>query len=110
MVKWVVPAFVTVLALAATGARAAEHEVQIVEVEDKPAYRPAKVRVRRGDTVVWVNRDVGRDHTAVAADGSFDSGRIGSRESFSFTFEKAGKFPYGCNFHPRMKGVVEVTE
>ena len=105
--KWVLPtAFVAALLLApAAGAYAKEHEVDIKDVK----YKPAKIKIKKGDTVVWKNSD-DRDHTVVAKDESFDSGKIAAGESFEHKFEKAGKFAYGCEYHPRMKGVVEVTE
>lgn len=71
-------------------------------------YSPASLSLSAGDTVVWTNND-DRDHTVVAADGAFRSGVIRQGETFSFTFARPGKFTYGCQFHPRMKGVVIVA-
>lgn len=105
--KWVIPTtIVAVLALAApAGVYAKEHEVDIADLK----YKPAKVKIKKGDTVVWVNSD-DRDHTVIAEDESFDSGKIGVGEKFEHKFEEAGKFEYGCKYHPRMKGVVEVAD
>ena len=108
MTKWVLLMMTTaaVIALApAAGAYAKEHEVDIKDVK----YKPAKLRIKKGDTVVWINSD-DRDHTVVAKDESFDSGKIAAGEKFKHTFEKTGKFEYGCEYHPRMKGVIEVTD
>jgi plastocyanin len=86
-----------------------EHRVEIVDVK----YKPAKIKVKKGDKVIWTNAD-DRDHTVMARDDkkkpAFNSGKIAAGEKFEFTFEKAGKFEYGCDYHPRMKGVVEVAE
>ena len=106
--RWfVLPATVlAVLALApAAGALAKEHKV---EVGDRK-YKPAKIKVKKGDTVVWTNNGEG-DHTVTAKDESFDSGKIAVGEKFEHTFEKAGKYEYACDYHPRMKGVVEVSD
>ena len=70
-------------------------------------YTPASLTIKAGDTINWENADQ-RDHTVVAADGSFNSGNIGPGAMFSFTFPKAGKFEYACTLHPRMRGVVTV--
>ena len=70
-------------------------------------YNPASISIKAGDTVAWKNDD-DRDHTVVADDGSFKSEKIGSGESFSHTFSKAGKYAYSCSYHPRMKGTVVV--
>ena len=114
-------ATMTVLALlfvpvaGAAAAEAKEHKVEIADLK----YKPAKLTVKKGDKVVWVNTD-DRDHTVVARaakDGkdkkekpAFDSGKIAAGDKFEFKFEKAGKYEYGCEYHPRMRGLVEVTD
>ena len=104
------PALIVVallFALAST-ATAKEHRVEIAGLK----YKPAKLTVKKGDTVVWVNAD-DRDHTVASTKDkgkAFDSGKIGAGETFQHSFADAGKFEYGCEYHPRMKGVVEVSE
>ncbi|MEM2923713.1 MAG: hypothetical protein QW560_04805, partial [Candidatus Nitrosocaldus sp.] len=44
------------------------------------------------------------------ADGIFDSGLIGRGESWSYKFEKPGRFAYFCAVHPWMIGVVIVEQ
>ncbi len=75
------------------------------------SYKPAKLKIKPGDKVIWVNSD-DRDHTVQSKDKekSIDSGKIASGDSYSQTFEKAGKFDYGCEYHPRMKGAIEVAD
>ena len=72
---------------------------------------PAGVRV--GGSVKWIfDDDKGGPHTATADDGSFDSATkvTGNKgDVFSFTFTKAGSFPYHCNYHANMKGTVTVS-
>ena len=70
-------------------------------------YAPGTVTIKAGESVTWVNGD-DRDHTAVADDGSFNSGNIGPGRSFTTRFAKPGKYPYACALHPRMRGVVVV--
>lgn len=69
------------------------------------AFRDAEIEIRTGDTVVWTNRDE-KDHT-VTGDG-FDSGNLDEGETFTFTFDAPGDYPYICAYHPSMKGVVKV--
>jgi plastocyanin len=68
-------------------------------------FTPAIITVHRGDTVVWVNRDL-VPHTATGS--AFDSKAIAPSASWSFTPTKAGRFDYVCTFHPTMKATVVV--
>lgn len=68
-------------------------------------FVPAKIEVKNGDTVEWTNDDI-TPHTATSA--KFDSGSIDSDKSWRHTFAETGDFPYGCTFHPDMKGAVIV--
>ena len=69
-------------------------------------YSPADLTVKKGDTVVWVNKDL-FPHTATAS-GAFDSKSIADGASWQYTTAATGVFPYVCTFHPEMKGVVVV--
>ena len=71
------------------------------------AFTPNTIHVKKGQAVTWRNKD-DLDHTVDAEDGSFSSGTIKSGKTFSHTFKKAGKYPYSCHLHPRMKGVIVV--
>lgn len=70
-------------------------------------FKPAHVKIHVGDTVAWINND-DRDHTVVSHDGTFTSKNIRAGQTFEFKFTKPGTYSYGCNYHPRMKGVVVV--
>lgn len=76
---------------------------------DDMKFTPATIEIKVGETVEWTNTDE-RDHNVTAKDGSFKSDNLSSGSTFKFTFTKAGKFAYGCTLHPRMKGVVVVSE
>ena len=84
--------------------------------ETDECFIPSPVNIAIGDTVKWVNDDTAA-HTATSGavgtggpDGTFDSSLIVSGNSFSFTFEEAGEFPYFCMVHPWMEGMVIVGE
>ena len=72
-------------------------------------YAPQSVSVGAGGVVTWTNADT-RDYTVTAEDGSFDSGPLRPGRSFRHTFPAAGEVPYGSTIHPRMKGMVVVTD
>lgn len=72
-------------------------------------FTPAAVQIKIGESVTWTNSD-DRDHTVNAGDGSFRSGNIKPGASFSHRFTSAGTINYGCSYHPRMRGSVQVSE
>ena len=86
---------------------AKENKVEISDIK----YKPAKLKIKKGEKVVWTNAD-DRDHTVVSHDKAktLNSGKIGVGQTWEFTFDKPGTYEYGCEYHPRMKAVIEVTE
>ena len=87
-------------ASAAAGART--HEIVIQALQN----RPETLKVRRGDVVVWINKDP-FPHTATAPK-VFDSGSIAADGSWRFTARRAGIHPYICTLHPNMKGTLQI--
>jgi plastocyanin len=71
------------------------------------SYNPATVTIKVGDKVTWVNQDAPQ-HDVVADNGEFNSQLFDKGQSFSFTFTKAGTYPYHCSIHPGMTGTVVV--
>jgi plastocyanin len=69
-------------------------------------YEPEALTVKRGDTVVWVNKDP-FPHTVTAA-GVFDSHSIAAGASWKYVVRKAGEYAYTCALHPNMKGTLKV--
>jgi plastocyanin len=82
---------------------AATTEVKI----DNFSFGPATLTVPAGTTVTWTNRD-DIPHTVVSSEGAFKSKVLDTDEKFSFTFTKAGTFPYFCSIHAKMTGKVVV--
>ena len=83
-------------------------DTETVDIENF-AFSPDVVEVLEGTTVTWTNLDAD-SHTVTADDGAFDSGLLAQGESFSYTFDTLGTFPYHCTPHPSMTGDAEVTE
>lgn len=71
------------------------------------AFVPAKIEIASGTTLTIVNDD-SEAHTATALDKSFDSAGLDAHESWSHLFTKPGTYPYLCELHPYMKGVIVV--
>ena len=87
-------------------------ETMTVHIENF-AFVEDRIEVSVGDTVTWSNGD-GTRHTITSGtddtgDGTFDSGDVAAGETFSLTFTEAGEFPYFCDIHPTMTGVVVVA-
>lgn len=74
---------------------------------DDFTYQPKTIRVARGATVAWDNRDAA-NHTVTFDDE--DLGNLSEGGRASRTFEKAGSFSYVCRYHPFMKGRVVVRQ
>lgn len=82
---------------------AASAEVKI----DNFSFGPQTLTVAVGTTVTWTNGD-DIPHTVVSTDGVFKSKVRDTDEKFSYTFTKAGTYPYYCSVHPKMTGKVVV--
>lgn len=70
-------------------------------------YVPQQIAIKVGDTITWVNQDAPQ-HDVVADNGEFKSSLFDRGGTFSFTFTKAGTYPYHCSIHPGMVGTVVV--
>lgn len=74
-------------------------------------FRPAHKRVEPGDTVTWRLGSNSSIHTVTSRKGArerFDSGDVEPGTTFSRPFPKSGRYPYHCQIHPEMRGVVQV--
>jgi plastocyanin len=74
---------------------------------DNFVFGPPTITVPVGTTVTWTNKD-DIPHTSVSTDGVFKSKVLDTDEKFSYTFTKAGTYPYYCTIHPKMTGKVLV--
>ena len=100
-------AAIGVLALAGAGAPSRPGdpvpERHVVEIRGM-AFHPEVLEVRRGDTVVWINRDI-VPHTATATRKSgWDTGTLLEGKSAQYVASHEGEDPYFCKLHPVMLG------
>jgi len=78
-------------------------------------FSPGNLAVPVGSTVTWTNEDTAPHQVfsdasgEMAAGGLFQSESLPRGATYSFTFTKAGTYPYHCNIHPTMKGIITVT-
>ncbi len=101
-------------------------ETLVVEMTDADRFAPACIRIRAGETVVWINES-SRGHT-VTADPDlaanprnvalpagavpFHSGSVPQGGEFEYTFAQPGRYDYVCLPHEAagMLGTVIVEE
>src|ERR1700677_623851 len=74
---------------------------------DNFVFGPQTLTVPVGTTVTWTNSD-DIPHTSVSTEGVFKSKVMDTDERFSYTFTRAGTYPYYCTIHPKMTGQVVV--
>lgn len=92
--------------------------ISIVGNSGSNSYNPNLIEFKVGDILSWRNDD-SSPHTVTSSSSSssssgnnnittFDSGVLMRGETFSFTFDMEGKYPYFCTLHPNMVGTVVV--
>lgn len=79
------------------------HTVVIAEMK----FSPRSLTVKRGDTIVWINRDF-FPHNVTAKDGTFASTELAPNQSWKYVAVEAGTFVYVCTLHPTMSATLEV--
>ena len=86
---------------------------QIALLDRDPFYSPPSISLQTGQTVRWQNQSM-QPHT-ITHDGcsrggkcAFDSGHLHPGEKFSVRDLMPGIYPYHCNIHPFMRGVIVI--
>lgn len=82
---------------------AKEHVIEIRNFK----FSPARITVRPGDKVTWLNRDI-VPHTATADDKSWDTGSLANNRSESVLMTGNIRAAYFCRFHPKMTAEFEI--
>ena len=98
----------TALMLNPSRAKAADGQAATTEVRvDNFTFGPDTLTVPVNATVTWVNKD-DIPHVIASNDGLFKSKALDTDQKFSYTFTKAGTYPYYCSIHPKMTGKIVV--
>ena len=92
------------LLLVASTAAAAPRTYSVVI--ERLKFGPLPAELHKGDSIVWVNRDILR-HSATAADHSFDADLQPGAKA-KIVLNKTGAIPFVCRYHPGMRGVLNV--
>ena len=101
-------AIVALFILQAPLAKSEETKAQGLEVRvDNFTFSPDTITVPLNSSVTWVNKD-DIPHVIASNDGLFKSKALDTDQQYSFTFTKAGTYPYYCSIHPKMTGKIIV--
>lgn len=72
-------------------------------------FQPEEVRIKRGQSVIFVNKDAVPHTVTPDKNAHFrKTGIIKGGEQHTVLFESAGIQDYSCDFHPSMRGRVVV--
>ena len=69
-------------------------------------FRPAELHIKKGDTVVWVNRDIVVHDATEFPDKKWTSGPLANGSSWKMKVDES--FDYFCSIHITMKGKLVV--
>lgn len=73
-------------------------------------FHPAEVHIRVGEAVIWQNQEKRTSHSVVFSSRPEEaSERLFPGESWQRRFDAPGVYPYHCEPHPEMMGVVIVA-
>lgn len=75
---------------------------------DKMKFGPVPAKVKVGDTILWVNKDMFR-HTATAKNGAFNIDLQPGAKGKT-VIRKTGEIAFICKYHPGMRGVLKVSK
>lgn len=101
-------ALVAALLSRPTRAKAEDTRPQPTEVSiDNFVFTPDTITVPVNSEVTWVNKD-DIPHVVASNDGLFKSRALDTDQKYSYTFTKAGTYPYYCSVHPKMVGKIVV--
>lgn len=70
------------------------------------AFKPSPLIIKKGDTVIWINKDAS-PHDVKFAD--FKSPTLTGNAEYSHVFTETGTFDYICGLHTYMTGRIIVN-
>lgn len=71
-------------------------------------FQPANLTVNKGDTVIWINKDMVAHNVTEDPAGSVKSDTLNIGDSFKLVPDHS--FNYICSIHPTMKAQLTVNE
>lgn len=82
-----------------------QHKVYTVEIKEMK-FQPAELTVQKGDTVVWINRDMVAHDVTEQPDKTWASSPLAMGQSWSLVATQSAD--YYCSIHVIMKGKLVV--
>lgn len=79
------------------------HTVTIIKMK----FNPANITIKKGDTVVWINKDF-YQHDVTEISKKWTSKPLNQGESFSKVFNE--DVNYYCDLHKVMKGTIRIAK
>lgn len=79
------------------------HTVEIKQMKFQPEF----LNVQKGDTVVWINKDIGAHDVTEEPNKAWTSSAMPSGKSWSLVVTKSADYYY-CSIHVVMKGKLVV--
>ena len=78
---------------------------------DSFQFKPKKITIKKGQSVSFTNQDAAPHTVSPAKDAKFTgTGRLLKGETKTVEFDEVGTQNYVCDFHPSMKGTINVVE
>jgi plastocyanin len=93
--RWLRVGVGALLLLASAGTAAAQEAQVTIEFYE---FKPKELVVPVGTTVTWINLDIAA-HTVTGNEGEYDSDLFGRNESWAWTYDAPGTYPYYCKPH-----------
>lgn len=84
-----------------------ESWTHIVEIKQMK-FEPSEIKVRKGDRVLWVNKDITNHDVTEQSKKAWASSPLTTGQSWSLIVTKSED--YFCNLHQVMKGKITVEE
>ena len=81
------------------------HKVYTIEIKQMK-FQPAEITVEKGDTVIWINKDLVAHDVTELPDKSWSSSVLDPNKSWSYVVQQSAD--YFCSIHQIMKGKIIV--
>ena len=72
------------------------------------AFYPTTLTVKPGTTVTWINKD-NETQNIVSNNGVFDSGNLKTNQSYNYTFNQSGSYPFHSTINTNLTGTIIVS-
>lgn len=83
------------------------HKTHVVEIRQMK-FDPATLYIQKGDTVVWINKDIVQHDVTDENDPSWTSGPLNKEQEWSAVIDK--DLNYFCSIHVVMKGTISIQD